>query len=453
MVLEMRASLLVLLCATGSISGLAAQERRPRDASGAGSLVPVVAEVMGNNLVLFAYHRYFRDGWNYGIGFESWARNFREGPYWDGNPFEVNQFSHPYHGGLYFNSARSHGYSYWGAMPFTFLGAFIWEFFMETTRPSANDLVNTTVGGLAVGEATYRLSSYMLQNGGRNPSPLNTITAILFNPVNGLHGLLSSVPHPIRADPTPTNLQGILSFGYQQTTGVADRTGPSAHPALKFVSRYGDPFAGDYDKPFDTFELIGQLRFGYRQPLGRFHIQGMLIGTALGPKEDASHIVGAFQHLDFVDDEALQFGGQSFSAGVLSRFRIAQELELRTAFHLSGLLLGAISSEHAGYVEQGRSRTYDYGPGLGLRLNLTARHASDASLALMYTGSWVHSVDGADAEHLAHLLDAELRMPLLHSFGLALEYQLLARNSFFKEFTNVHRLVRQFQIYVSARMH
>src|SRR5262249_16200974 len=45
----------------------------------------------------------------------SWGSNLRLGWNWDEDHFFTNMFSHPYHGGLYFNSGRDNCLSYWGA--------------------------------------------------------------------------------------------------------------------------------------------------------------------------------------------------------------------------------------------------------------------------------------------------------------------------------------------------
>ena len=85
---------------------------------------------------------------------ETWARNLREGWEFDDNNFNTNQFAHPYHGNINFNTARSNGLDYWSSIPFAALGSLIWEYFGEIHRPSLNDYISTTVGGIALGELT-----------------------------------------------------------------------------------------------------------------------------------------------------------------------------------------------------------------------------------------------------------------------------------------------------------
>jgi len=96
-------------------------------------------EVVGTNTLIWFYDRYIREGGTnpgFRIGFNSWEENLANGFEWDDNNFATNQFAHPYHGSLYFNAARSNGYSFWEAVPFTFAGSYLWEFFFEVHHPS-----------------------------------------------------------------------------------------------------------------------------------------------------------------------------------------------------------------------------------------------------------------------------------------------------------------------------
>ena len=73
-------------------------------------------EVVGVNTLIWFYDRYIREGGTnpgFRIGFNSWAENLSNGFEWDDNNFNTNQFAHPYHGSLYFNAARSNGYTFW----------------------------------------------------------------------------------------------------------------------------------------------------------------------------------------------------------------------------------------------------------------------------------------------------------------------------------------------------
>lgn len=49
----------------------------------------------------------------------------KHGFVWDNDAMGTNMFMHPYHGSLYFNSARSNGYNFWQSGFFAFGGSFM----------------------------------------------------------------------------------------------------------------------------------------------------------------------------------------------------------------------------------------------------------------------------------------------------------------------------------------
>src|SRR5262245_19956655 len=95
---------------------------------------------------------------------ESWWDNIT-GPWvWDDNSFANNQFAHPYHGSLYYNAFRSNGYNFWQSAIASWVGSYLWECCGETHPPAPNDLINTAMGGISLGEMLYRTSSRILDN-------------------------------------------------------------------------------------------------------------------------------------------------------------------------------------------------------------------------------------------------------------------------------------------------
>ena len=65
----------------------------------------------------------------------------------DSDPFNINQFGHPYQGSMYHGFARSAGFNYWESAGYTFAGSALWEIAGETTPPSINDQVASGIGG------------------------------------------------------------------------------------------------------------------------------------------------------------------------------------------------------------------------------------------------------------------------------------------------------------------
>src|SRR5262249_9499771 len=74
----------------------------------------------------WAYNRYVADDAFAHISWHTVSENWHTGFVYDRDDFNTNQFAHPYHGSLYFDAARSNGYTYWESGLFTLAGAAIW---------------------------------------------------------------------------------------------------------------------------------------------------------------------------------------------------------------------------------------------------------------------------------------------------------------------------------------
>ena len=85
-------------------------------------------------------------------------KNLDTGFVWDNDEFPTNLVAHPYQGGLYFSAGRAWGLSFLQSIPYAFTGSFIWEMFLENEPASINDLITTTIGGMAYGEVMHRCS-------------------------------------------------------------------------------------------------------------------------------------------------------------------------------------------------------------------------------------------------------------------------------------------------------
>ena len=107
----------------------------------------VALNVILGNVSTFLIDRYIYDYDYSKVGFNAWKSNIKTGWEWDNDRFAMNNFCHPFFGGLSFNSLRGNGYSFFESVPFAVLGNLEWEYFGETTLPSYNNIINTTING------------------------------------------------------------------------------------------------------------------------------------------------------------------------------------------------------------------------------------------------------------------------------------------------------------------
>ncbi len=153
-------------------------------------LVPIL-EVPLVNGAIWSYDRYVLKASYANISIATVKNNFNNGWVWDTDDFPTNFSLHPYTGSLYFNTARSNGYNFHQSAPFALGGSLMWELTMENTKPSYNDLINTTASGIFLGEVLYRLSSSVFDDSKTGKSRiLREVIGSIIDPVRGVNRLV-----------------------------------------------------------------------------------------------------------------------------------------------------------------------------------------------------------------------------------------------------------------------
>ncbi len=414
-----------------------------------------LGEITLVNGVVWTFNRYIRAGGGEGfhIGWTSWNESFENGFDWDPNNFSTNQYAHPYHGNLYFNAARSNGFNYWESIGFAFTGSFQWEFFGESHHASINDWVNTSLGGTALGEMTHRLAATVRDNTATGSGRFwREFGGFAIDPVGGLTRVLSGdmfhhQPNPEDRMPSQVSVHGNFGFRtvYEDQIGRSDTTG--AFVNLHFS--YGDPFQERFRKPYEFFDAHVQVNGNDTQALGQVDVTGMLARTHLASGEKSEHILGAFQHYDYLNNRAFELGGQSFSAGLLSRFGAAEaKYRLITRLYAAGLVLGATKSDY----ENQTARSYDYGPGFGARFSGALYRDGWDILRMGHHQYYIHSVNGNRADHFLSLSYLGASVPLSSSFALGADYQLYLADRNYADFPDVSQRSPQVQFHLRARL-
>jgi hypothetical protein len=403
------------------------------------------AGVVAVNGLTWAYNWYVQR-WHWAdVGTRAWWRNLRDGFVWDDDAFMDNQLAHPYHGSLYFNTARAGGYGFWASTPFVAAGSLGWELLTENVRPSLNDLINTTLGGIALGEVTFRLSSFLVSDP-RGTSVGREVGAFILNPVGRAQGLLNGKQR--RA--------GIYGRHRPESGGawisVGSRRGAADSPDGTLVERsfvgltfqYGSPFDERISQPFDAFEL--SLQFSPEQTglITHAAVSGLLTRSSIARSRRDHLLFGLFQHFHYDDLPAFRASSQGLSGALLYRHQTGSRTHIALGLHVEALPLGAISSEYNHF----RHRNYDYGPGLGGRFTGALRHDGRDLLRLESRMVWIRSLYGADADHVATTAQVSTAVPLARTIGVGGDFGLTLRQSTYRDRPRVVKRIPQLRAYL-----
>jgi hypothetical protein len=388
------------------------------------------------NWATWAYNWYVqRWPWSK-VGTQSWGENLRQGFVWDNDCFLDNQLAHPYHGSLYHNSARASGYGFWSSFPFVAAGSASWELFGENITASLNDLITTTLGGMALGEVTYRLSTLLGSSpgGGRNGLGRN-LGAFALSPIARTQGFLHRrAGQPEYWAESQPEERAQLAIGRR-----------SGHAFVELAIRYGSPFDAGVAQPYDAFEFRLQVSPEASEIIHHVDITGLLARQTLSRSARGQLVLGAFQHFNYDDLANLKYSGHSVSSALLYRRQLGARNQVNLAAHAEGLLLGGISSDH-GFEWR---RDYDVGPGAGARVGASFIRDGREWVRLDGRFLWLHSIHGSDADHLATFVRVGGLVPLRGSLGIGGDLAITTRHTSYKDFPSVYQRVPHLRAYLT----
>lgn len=418
-------------------------------------------------------------------------RNFTDGMVWDNDFFITNLFAHPYHGNLYFNAARTNGLTFWESAPYALGGSLMWEFLGETEPPAINDVIATSMGGMAIGEMTHRLSRTVLDDRDRGFRRfLREAVATIANPIQGLHRIISGDAWRVRSDhyryhdysKIPVDVAFSTGWRYLADDGALFR-GVHA-PYLNMVLTYGTPVDGErHTIPYDFFDVDATISMGGGQPLvNNLQIVGRMWSTSILDKKDMAGEFGIYQHFNYFDAKPIEDGSEltpyriSEAAGfgpgfILSLPQMGGLSKLEQRVFLSGILLGGTKSDYFNVIE----RDYNMGSGFSIKSKTQldfgkfGRFILNAKYFRLYTWKGYEDKDlqaYADGTKDLHYLNVQgdrsnaallvvnpiMEMHVNKQWSLTLSGAYYSRRTFYKYYDKVHANTFETKIGITCRL-
>jgi hypothetical protein len=331
-------------------------------------------------LLLSNYNRRVSGGSDFDVTGASIRRNLR-GPWVvDSDPFQVNQFMHPYQGSLYHGAARSAGLGYWEAAALTFAGSAWWEITGETTPPARNDQIASGIAGSFLGEPLFRIAR-LITDRSDLPSVWRNVLATVVSPPVGLNRLLFGTRFDSAfVDHTPA-YYGRMHLGVGHTTRPDFNTAEHFHrntADLDLALDYGLPGQADYTYrlPFDYFNIQAQLSSA--NAVETLSTRGLLFGTDYALGDHYRGIWGLYAGYDYLAPQIFHVSTTSLSIGTTAQWWASKDIAVQGTV-LAGLGYSAANTA------RGVSDTSDYHYGTASRGSLALRVIGDARAALDLT--------------------------------------------------------------------
>lgn len=417
-----------------------------------------------------AFNRFILNDEYAHINLSTMGKNLSTLPVWDTNKFSTNLIMHPYHGSMYFNSARNNGYNFYQSIPFTFGGSLMWEYLMETKPPSINDLVATTVSGTALGEVTYRLSDMILDNRATGVERIGReLIAGIFAPTRFINRLTTKEAWTVQSykgnsiDSAPF---WIDIYAGEKSIWETEKDKDIRRFSIGTQMQYGE-INESIEKPYDWFRIGGEVNIGGGSVyLTQVNQIGVILNKEWYNSDDTKIMGGIFQHFNYYNlkmqtkdktpvtpyyiSEAAAFG-----PGLLA-YKKNDKIEARTQVFVSGIALGASISDYFNIDD----RDYNMGSGLSIKLQTELQIKKNYFISLFSENYIIYTWKGLDEKvELKDLTMPEIDFlnvqgdrstAKLHVFGASINYKLnekfhfliknrtFSRNTSYKYFPSVN---------------
>ena len=407
-----------------------------------------VLDIVGINVVMWAVPYAMGSPFSK-IGPSYWKNNLKSGFQWDDNEIEVNQFFHPYQGGLYYTAARVNGMTFWESIPYTMFGSWQWEYFMETEQASTNDFMSTTWGGVFFGEALYRLSNRILDESDSGASRFfKEFGAMAISPINGLDRVATGrawADGP-RHKPAPLNVDFRLGFdglGLSSDEGW----GTTVRTSIRFD--YGDLYAKEaITTPFEAFNLAFEFSASNKAFGEGVDGIGVLMGKRLSNNKErtSDHLLAWTLDYAFFTNASekmfqreaegtYQLGEIGTGASWFARWKLGRGFSIDSELDVLAVPTGAVTSPYAVYES---NRAYNYGIGGAFKAELALRQERWGRLYANLDRYLYHVVNGAEGVENVGLLKVGAYVNLYKGHGLGAAATYYNRASYYDDYADVH---------------
>ena len=396
------------------------------------------AEFVLMEVVPWVNNRYINDQPYAYISRETVADNFHAGLTLgdDHDKFTTDQLGHPVHGALYYNAARSNGFSFWESIPFAIAGAYTWQMVFEQNAHSLNDFVTTSMNGPTIGEPFHRLALMVRDDRSRGAERvLRELGSALLDPAMAFTRLVTGDLAAIRENPEnrfPARLKIYIDAGFQH---IGHRTQPNENQGLLQTEvAYGDPWVRPERLPFDNFEFAVDVSTPSSAWLTRIAVRGLVWGPEIAHTPASSHLLATFLSFDYVNNDPRVFGMQAAKFGLISSWTVAPTTRLRTEALIVGAPLASLFTGHPNESTVEIGRKYGWGPAAGLAAGFRVERNGIEYLRGDYTLTWVEGTNSLSRNSTIHGVRVEGRVPLVGEFGLGGSWVWQRRLSSYDEF-------------------
>jgi len=357
---------------------------------------------------------------------------------WDDDGFQTNQAAHPYHGSIFFNCFRSNNYSFWQSAPAVCAGSYLWETFAENQAPAPNDFINTSFGGIVLGEVAHRISGRFLENKTGNIGyKIKAALSFCLNPADGFSRLINKKQYSITntGKTDSTKMQAEFDVGIRKFN--INRTNPFKEKNYRLYSRlrldYGTR-GKNLKEPFGNFSLVAEIGSDDSSFMNVVSVYGSLTGWELFSSKTTSFVTISANY-DYYRNQSFFYSGQSIKANIFTSSKMYRKVRLNNSLGAGVVLLAAVPNVHAF-----KGRDYDYGPGISIDGSSKLFIGEKLSVGINYRGGWMRTVSGNSSSYFVHALTQDIDIKIFRALSISCQTGYFNLHGIFKNFLAMDKI-------------
>lgn len=374
-----------------------------------------------SNAIVFSFNRFVAKTEFSDISLETIKHNLSAKWQWDQSQYQTNQLGHPYQGVIYFTAARSNGLGFYESIPVASFGSATWEVFAERCDPALNDLIQTTIGGVALGEMFHRLYLEAAATGNH--------FAFLVSPMSALNGLINhETPDAAGGNIRDMALIGGIGIARSIHTeiGGGDNYNTNTTPTLSsgIIIAYGDPFGTESSEPFEQFNFDVRVSGGLDHYECTFFSDGILASRAPFDESDSKTSLGLALNFDCVYTDTVRFTSNALTASLCREREIAETMTSRINAYAGWMMLGVGSfyDTESGLASDKTESFLNYGTGGTAKCSYSLDHARLGSIeigAKLYAMKiFPGTVERGDGAVFCQIYEANYSLPITDYIAL-----------------------------------
>jgi hypothetical protein len=282
----------------------------------------------------------------------------------------------------------------------------------------------------------------------------NELFATMVDPMSGFNRFTTGDAGRVMPKPAEMVPSQLGMFGSLGALWHGDENGgfssSDVDPFMEVDLYYGS-FRAAQKVPYDAFAV--RLGFGGGQILSETRVRGRIIGKGVGN----SVVLAALQGFSYNNNEAYQFGAQSFDFAAGFTKASSANLSMTASVSAGVTVLGAVNTdviepddEEVGeHSEIPTSRDYDYGPGSNVAATFNLYHRRRQLFQAEYELHHLHIIDGTRANYLLQRFRVGVNVPIRGRLGFGASTEYFSRYTFYQAGTKSHLSFPEIRVFLS----